>query len=142
MSDTTRQAMKELLTGDLRCLVVTFAIALSSGWVCLQLGIPAPYLMGSLFGVWFGGSLVKPLRPHLGVARWFHKPVVLGLGVLIGATFNQAVLAQAGQWWLTLTTMIVTTVIVTVIGYQFLRRARGYEPVSYTHLTLPTTAYV
>ena len=84
--------------------------------------------MGSLFGVWFGGSLVKPLRPHLGVARWFHKPVVLGLGVLIGATFNQAVLAQAGQWWLTLTTMIVTTVIVTVIGYQFLRRARGYEP--------------
>ena len=128
MSDTTRQTMKELLTGDLRCLVVTFAIALSSGWVCLQLGIPAPYLMGSLFGVWFGGSLVKPLRPHLGVARWFHKPVVLGLGVLIGATFNQAVLAQAGQWWLTLTTMIVTTVIVTVIGYQFLRRARGYEP--------------
>ena len=128
MPDASRSVTKEVLAGDLRCLVVTFAIALSSGWVCLQLGIPAPYLMGSLFGVWFGGSLVKPLRPHLGVARWFHKPVVLGLGVLIGATFNQTVLAQAGQWWLTLTTMIVTTVIVTVIGYQFLRRARGYEP--------------
>ena len=128
MPEASRSVAKKVLAGDLRCLVVTFAIALSSGWMCLQLGIPAPYLMGSLFGVWFGGSLVKPLRPHLGVARWFHKPVVLGLGVLIGATFNQAVLAQAGQWWLTLTTMIVTTVIVTVIGYQFLRRARGYEP--------------
>ena len=128
MPDASRSVTKEVLAGDLRCLVVTFAIALSSGWVCLQLGIPAPYLMGSLFGVWLGGSLVKPLRPHLGVARWFHKPVVLGLGVLIGATFNQTVLAQAGQWWLTLTTMIVTTIIVTVIGYQFLRRARGYDP--------------
>ena len=128
MSDDPRPFLKTQLVSDLRCLLVTFAIALASGWACLQLGIPAPYLMGSLFGVWFGGSLVKPLRQHLGVARWFHKPVVLGLGVLIGATFNQAVLAQAGQWWLTLCTMIATTVVVTVIGYQFLRRARGYEP--------------
>ena len=68
MPDASRSVAKKVLAGDLRCLVVTFAIALSSGWVCLQLGIPAPYLMGSLFGVWFGGSLVKPLRPHLGVA--------------------------------------------------------------------------
>ena len=128
MTEASRSAMMAGLVSDLRCLFVTFSIALSSGWICLQFGMPAPYLMGSLFGVWFGGSLVKPLRPHLGVARWFHKPVVLGLGVLIGATFNQAVLAQAGQWWLTLTTMIVTTVIVTVIGYQFLRRVRGYDP--------------
>lgn len=128
MAFVSRRIMKEGLAGDMRCLFVTFAIALASGWVCLQLGIPAPYLMGSLFGVWFGGALVKPLRPHLGVARWFHKPVIIGLGVLIGATFNQAVLAQAGQWWLTLSMMIVTTVVVTVIGYQFLRRARGYEP--------------
>ena len=128
MAPLSRRIMKEGLAGDMRCLFVTFAIALASGWVCLQLGIPAPYLMGSLFGVWFGGALVKPLRPHLGVARWFHKPVIIGLGVLIGATFNQAVLAQAGQWWLTLSMMIVTTVVVTVIGYQFLRRARGYEP--------------
>lgn len=128
MAPVSRRIMKEGLAGDMRCLFVTFAIALASGWVCLQLGIPAPYLMGSLFGVWFGGALVKPLRPHLGVARWFHKPVIIGLGVLIGATFNQAVLAQAGQWWLTLSMMIVTTVVVTVIGYQFLRRARGYEP--------------
>ena len=116
-----------LLT-DIRHLVVTFAVALASGWGFLQIGIPAPYLMGSLFGVWIGGSLVKSLQPHLGVARWFHKPVVLGLGVLIGATFNQSVLDQAEKWSLTLVTMVVTTIIVTSIGYQFLRRFRGYDP--------------
>jgi membrane AbrB-like protein len=113
---------------DIRRLAVTFAVALASGWGFLQIGIPAPYLMGSLFGVWIGGGLVKPLQPHLGVARWFHKPVVLGLGVLIGATFNQSVLDQAEKWSLTLVTMVVTTIIVTSIGYQFLRRFRGYEP--------------
>ena len=116
------------LTTDIRRLVVTFAVALASGWGFLQIGVPAPYLMGSLFGVWIGGGLVTRLQPHLGVARWFHKPVVLGLGVLIGATFNQSVLAQAEKWSLTLVTMVVTTIIVTVIGYQFLRRFRGYDP--------------
>ena len=116
------------LISDIRRLAVTFAVALASGWGFLQLGFPAPYLMGSLFGVWIGGGLVTRLQPHLGVARWFHKPVVMGLAVLIGATFNQTVLEQAEQWSLTLVTMLGTTIVVTIIGYQFLRRFRGYDP--------------
>ena len=116
------------LISDIRRLAVTFAVALASGWGFLQLGFPAPYLMGSLFGVWIGGGLVTPLQPHLGVASWFHKPVVMGLAVLIGATFNQTVLEQAEQWSLTLVTMLGTTIVVTIIGYQFLRRFRGYDP--------------
>ncbi len=116
------------LISDIRRLAVTFAVALASGWGFLQLGFPAPYLMGSLFGVWIGGGLVTTLQPHLGVASWFHKPVVMGLAVLIGATFNQTVLEQAEQWSLTLVTMLGTTIVVTIIGYQFLRRFRGYDP--------------
>jgi len=116
------------LMTDILKLGVTFALALSTGWAFMQAGAPAPYLMGSLFGVWFGGALIRPAQPYLGVARWFHQPVVLGLGVLIGATFNQAVLAQADKWMITLATMVGTTVLVTAIGYGFLRRIRGYEP--------------
>jgi membrane AbrB-like protein len=125
---TAPSILPSWLVNDIRRLTVTFAVALASGWGFLQLGFPAPYLMGSLFGVWIGGGLVTRLQPHLGVARWFHKPVVLGLAVLIGATFNQAVLEQAEKWSLTLVTMLGTTIIVTVIGYQFLRRFRGYDP--------------
>ena len=123
-----RALMPTWLVTDLTKICVTFAMALATGWAFMQAGAPAPYLMGSLFGVWFGGALVRPLQPHLGVARWFHKPVVLGLGVLIGATFNQSVLAQADKWMITLVTMVGTTVVVTAIGYTFLRRMRGYEP--------------
>ncbi len=125
---TAPSILPSWLVNDIRRLTVTFAVALASGWGFLQLGFPAPYLMGSLFGVWIGGGLVTRLQPHLGVARWFHKPVMLGLAVLIGATFNQAVLEQAEKWSLTLVTMLGTTIIVTVIGYQFLRRFRGYDP--------------
>ena len=80
---SARTLLPAWLVSDLIRLAVTFTMALSVGWSFMQIGIPAPYLMGSLFGVWFGGALVRPLQPHLGVARWFHKPVVLGLGVLI-----------------------------------------------------------
>ena len=123
-----RTLLPAWLVSDLIRLAVTFTMALSVGWSFMQIGIPAPYLMGSLFGVWFGGALVRPLQPHLGVARWFHKPVVLGLGVLIGATFNQSVLDHADKWMVTLATMVGTTIVVTAIGYTFLRRRRGYEP--------------
>ena len=39
-------------------IVVTSAVALTTGLICESVGVPAPYLMGSLFGVWVvGGSL-------------------------------------------------------------------------------------
>ena len=84
--------------------------------------------MGSMFGVWFTGAAIKPLRQHLGVARWFHIPVVLGLGVLIGANFKPEIIASAGQWWMTITMMGLSTVIVTFVLYRYLHHVRGYDP--------------
>ena len=46
---------------DMRRLAVTFTLALATGWLFLQTGMPAPYLMGSLFGVWFTGAAIRPL---------------------------------------------------------------------------------
>ena len=106
---------------------ITFALALSSGWLFFQVNMPAPYLMGSLFGVWLAGGLVRPIQPYLGVARWFHVPVILGLSVMIGATFGQDLFHEAILWWKSLCVMMVTTFIVCVAGYQLLTKWRGYE---------------
>ena len=116
------------LLQDIRNIIFTFAIALSVGWIFLQIGSPAPYLMGALFGVWTSGAVLPPLRQYLGVARWFHVPIVVGLGVLIGATFRQETLSQARDWWLTVIAMIIVTGFVTLLGYLFLRKRRDYEP--------------
>ena len=79
---------------DIQKMALTFAIAAITGWLFLQFNVPAPFLMGSLFGVWFIGGAIKPLQPHLGVARWFHIPVVLGLGVFIGSFFQGDLIAR------------------------------------------------
>ena len=73
---------------DIQKLAVTFSLALMVGWLFFSINMPAPYLMGSLFGVWAIGGLFPRIHPFLGVARWVHVPVILGLGVLIGATFT------------------------------------------------------
>ena len=89
--------------------------------------MPAPYLMGSLFGVWAVGGAIKPLRPYLGVARWFHIPVIIGLAVLIGATFDTHLASQIQRWWKSLIVMMLTTLIVCWLGYTVLTRLRGYD---------------
>ena len=122
---------------DFQRTFVTFAIALCTGWLFLTLGMPAPFLMGSLFGVWIIGSNIKPLQPHLGVARWLHVPVVLGLGVLIGSYFNLSIMAQALHWLDTAIVMMLVTVVVTSSGFYFLTKLRGYEPLLAFFCSIP-----
>ena len=112
---------------DCRKMALTFSIALSTGWLFLQINLPAPFLMGSLFGVWVTGANLPRLQPHLGVARWFHIPVVLGLGVLIGSHFTSDIISQAVRWSDTVLTMIIVTIIVTMAGFFFLTKIRGYD---------------
>ena len=115
------------LRADCQKLILTFAIAAGAGWLCLQLGLPAPYMLGSLFGVWVAGAALPKLQPQLGVARWFHICVVLGLGVLIGTNFTLEAIAQAERWLFTVVAMIGTTILVAALGYCFLRVVNGYD---------------
>ena len=119
-------ALKTLLI-DCRKITLTFSIALSTGWLFLQFNLPAPFLMGSLFGVWLIGANLPRLQAHLGVARWFHIPVVLGLGVLIGSHFTADIIHHAWQWSDTLLAMIMVTMIVTIAGFLFLTKWRDYD---------------
>lgn len=111
----------------MRKMLITFAIALVTGWMFLSLNFPAPFLMGSLLGVWMTGVTIPSLRPHLGVARWFHICVVLGLGVFIGSFFRGNIIEQAIKYAPTVIAMIVVTVIVSLIGYFFLAKIRKYD---------------
>ena len=125
---TSGQVTLRQIQTDLQKMAVTFSLALSSGWVFFTLGMPAPYLMGSLFGVWFTGGLIRSVQPHLGVARWFHIPVIVGLAVMIGATFEPDMLSRIMRWWKTIAVMLATSLAVCLTGYFILRRWRGYEP--------------
>ena len=118
---------RKIFVTDCRKIALTFSIALSTGWLFLQLNLPAPFLMGSLFGVWVIGANLPKLQAHLGVARWFHIPVILGLGVLIGSHFTADIGRHALQWSDTLIAMMIVTMIVTIAGFLFLTKLRGYD---------------
>ena len=111
---------------DMLNITVTSVVALGTGLVFETAGAPAPYLMGSLFGVWAAGGLVRPLQPYLGIARWFHVPVVMGLSVLIGASFRPDLIARLDSWMVTLAAMLVTTALATIVGMVWLVRIRRY----------------
>lgn len=108
-------------------IAITFAAASCAGWLFLQAGLPAPYLMGSLFGVWLLGASLAPLRPQLGVAQWFRIPIILGLGVLIGASFGLDFFDNLSRWWVTALIMVITTFLICLMSYSFLTKWRGYD---------------
>lgn len=111
---------------DILNIAITSCVALGTGLLFEHAGAPAPYLMGSLFGVWFSGGIIRPLQPYLGIARWFHIPIVMGLAVLIGASFRPSLLSQIDSWAVTLGVMLVTTALATAAGMFWLVRIRRY----------------
>jgi uncharacterized protein len=122
---------------DVRGLLVTVSLAFVGGWLCEQLSLPAPYLLGSLMGVWVAGLAVKGIRGHLGIPRWVHVPMVLGLGVMIGAMFTPSMLTSASHWIGSIVTLLVATLAATAAGYWYLTRMRGYDPKVATMCSLP-----
>jgi membrane AbrB-like protein len=114
-----------LIAGTLN-LALTIAIALASGLLLRYLGAPAPYLLGSLFGVWLLGGLIAPLRSRLGVPRWLHVSVTLGMGVMVGAMFDPGVLDKLGRWSISVAAMMGATVVATLAGFTYLSRYRKY----------------
>ncbi len=114
---------------DCRRFAVTAAIALTAGWLFSLTPIPAPYMMGSVFGVWFVGGLFPGLRPQLHVTRWMFISTVLGLGVLVGAAFTPQILSQAAAWWQTVLAMMVATFVATSVGMIYMILVRKRDPI-------------
>jgi membrane AbrB-like protein len=115
-------------SNDLKCLACTLACAAGTGMLFKLLGAPAPYLLGSMFGVWIASGLVKPLKRYFNIPRWFYITVVLGLGVLVGAMFSPETIDHMLKWVITVSGMLIATIIATFVGYAYLKWQRGYDP--------------
>ena len=78
--------MRPILS-DIQNILATASLAFATGLVFHMFGLPAPFLLGALFGIWITGAAIAPIRKRLGVPRWLHVPVILGLGTVIGSNF-------------------------------------------------------
>ncbi|MFT5113750.1 MAG: membrane AbrB-like protein [Parasphingorhabdus sp.] len=99
-----------------------------AGYFLNLLGAPAPYLLGSLFGVWLIGSFVAPLGRIFRITRWLHRSIILGLSTLLGAMFTPAIFDNLGTWSFTVLVMTLVTLLSAIVSFLFFTRMRGYEP--------------
>lgn len=113
---------------DWKCLLATLSIAAICGLLFRLLGMPAPFMLGSMLGVWFLTASFRPLRPLMRIPRWFHVFVVLGVGVIVGAMFGHETIGQMLDWIYTVSAMLIASVVATAAGFWYLSRRRGYEP--------------
>lgn len=125
---------------DLQRLLLTCLICLLAGWLLKMLNLPAPFLLGSLFGTWFAGRVLLPYFPKLpalGIPRWFNIAVVLGLSTLIGAAFQPEMIAKLSIWSGSVVAMLLTTLLATAAGYYYLHHIRAYDRILALLCTLP-----
>ena len=112
---------------DLKSISITFLVASLSGIFLNWLTAPAPYLLGSLVGVWILSSKNKILKEAMGIPRWFQIGIILGIGTLVGANFQPNSLELMSRWIPSVLSMFIATLVATAIGLTYLTRLRKYE---------------
>ena len=112
---------------DLKSISITFLVASLSGILLNWLTAPAPYLLGSLVGVWILSSKNKTLKEAMGIPRWFQISIILGIGTLVGANFQPNSLELMSRWIPSVLSMFIATIVATAIGLTYLTRLRKYE---------------
>ncbi len=116
-------------------VLTTLLCAWSAGRLCQHFGIPAPFLLGSLFGLWTLARILTRIltrvsatkRQNLLLPRPLYIVVVTGLAVLIGASFSPHLFAQAKTWGVSLVAMLAATIVATTLATTFLIGLRGYK---------------
>lgn len=119
-------------------IVPTFAIGAIGAAIAILLGLPLPFLLGSLLSV--GGVAVAGVRVMGRVPDMPQKlrtgfvPVV---GVAIGGTFTPDLLAGAGRWWPTLLGLMAFIPMAHWMGYQVYRRLGALSPQTAFYAAVP-----
>jgi hypothetical protein len=108
--------------------IMILALGFAGGYGAALLGLPMPFLLGSLLTV-TAFSLIFRDRVPQGYA--FPQPVRLGfmvvIGVMIGAQVTPALFAQAGPMLAAFAALTVF-VPVALFGNAWLFRRAGYDP--------------
>jgi uncharacterized protein len=109
-------------------LALTLAVAIVGGGIAALAGLPAAWLSGAMAAVGIAAlfGLEASIPPRL------RDAVFLVLGVSMGAGVTPSLLGQLAAWPLTLLGLAVTTSLVTVSSFVFLRRFAGWDaPTAY-----------
>ena len=104
---------------------IAFALGLGAvgGWVFWTLNMPLPWMLGALFATMAAAVAGLPVAGPTRV----RGAVVAVIGVLLGAGFTPALLAQIGSWSLTLAGLALYLAMSLVLLVPYFRKIGGFD---------------
>jgi membrane AbrB-like protein len=106
--------------------------------VGLALEIPAALIVGPLAGSLVAGLIGIPIA----APKHIQRPVQLALGLIIGSHFAVSISGDAIALLILVVAVIISSLVMTVLGYWYLRKVGGYDRVTSACSALPGGAYV
>lgn len=116
---------------------ILLIIGTIGGWCAAQLGLPIPYMIGSMI---FAGALCQ--SAHFNKQTWslpepLRRAGIAVVGSLIGATFSPALLALIPSLWVSFLAMILFVLIAHRLGVFIMQKVGRYDLVTAQYAGIP-----
>lgn len=113
--------------------VLALLIGLASGMTAYFIGMPLPWMLGSMIGVTIAAMSGAPIKAPARM-RPYVIPVI---GVMLGSGMTAKVFDVLGQWALTLAVLPLVLIISFTASYAVYRRVGGYDPTTAFYSSMP-----
>ena len=115
-------------------ILYTFLIATIGGVIAYYLSLPIPWMLGSLISVAATQYLnIELAPPHKSFSRW----VRVVIGVTIGASVADSLNQLSASIFSTIVIALIYVLLITVFGYWFFKRIKGFQRVDSFMSSLP-----
>ena len=119
-------------------LILNFGTGLGGALVARQIGLPIPFLLGSLAAT---AALSMGLAARTGQRLFYPQTLreifIAVIGAMIGSTFTPEIFAMAPVLAITLSAMVIFVVLAQTSNYVIFRQLGGYDPATARYAAMP-----
>lgn len=112
---------------------LTLALAALGGWLFHAVHLPLPWMLGAMVLTMSASIMGLPLAR----TRPVRPPFAAVLGVALGSAFRPEAFDQGITLVLLVPTILFSTVLCGLVGYHYLRRIAGFDPVTAYFAAMP-----
>ena len=103
------------------------------GALAFSLNLPLAWMIGAMLATTTAALLGAPVRMGVGL----RTTMVAVLGVMLGSSFEPAMIERLARWSLSLSALVVYTVVAGLAALWVLRRLARYDPVTAYFAAMP-----